>query len=235
MHRRFFAQEDSMKHRIALIAGLLTALGAIFGVTATAAQAASDAGSPPVEAAAPAGSTFTITAEATYGILNGKAYYHLIKGELIGHYHPSIPRAASSEAPQAGATSCTEYIGNVSRSGRFHWYTSFRCNGVGINEVFSQMWRSSWSGPRGYSSWGYTGWTISNPVSDNWSIGCNNGHGYYDYYPVMYGDNAYVGQGPTIRSANQLNHVDCGPTVLRPLIESAARWSWSPDTARRIR
>jgi hypothetical protein len=38
--RSFIAQEDTMKHRIALIVALLTALGALFGISATAAQAA---------------------------------------------------------------------------------------------------------------------------------------------------------------------------------------------------
>lgn len=203
-----------MKHGIMLIAGLVTALGAIFGISATAARAAPAAISSPSRTAALSRPAFTITAEATYGISNGKAYYHVVKGELVGRYKPSIPRiTASSDDHQARALSCTEYIGNVSLSGSFRWYTSYRCNAGGFNEVFSQLWRSSWSGPRGYSGWGYTGWTISNPVSDNWTIGCNRGHGYYDYYPVMYGDNTFAGQGPTIRSANQLNHVNCGPTA----------------------
>ena len=48
-------------------------------------------------------------------------------------------------------------------------------------------------------------------ISQNWSIGCNYGTSYYTYYPVMYGWSTGTGQGPTIRSNNQLN-AHCGTT-----------------------
>jgi hypothetical protein len=75
----------------------------------------------------------------------------------------------------------------------------------------TQMWRSSWSGPRGYSNWAYTSVAYSDYVSEDWGIGCNNGKGTYTYYPVMKGWSATIGTGPTVKSSNSLRY-DCGTT-----------------------
>lgn len=78
------------------------------------------------------------------------------------------------------------------------------------------MWRSSWSGPRGYSSWSTYpsgGLSYANVITTYWYLGCNNGKGYYDYYPVVEGYATNIGTGPKVRSDNQLNHQDCGTSA----------------------
>ena len=83
----------------------------------------------------------------------------------------------------------------------------------GLQFVSTQMWRSSWSGPRGYSAWvssHTTSAAVLGPIY--WNVYCNNGKGYYDYYPVVQGYASRLGWGPTVRTSNDF-HYDCGPSA----------------------
>ena len=79
-----------------------------------------------------------------------------------------------------------------------------------MQSQYTQMWRSSWLGPVGYGGWANTELSFENFVSQNWSIACNYGTGMYNYYPVMYGYASNLGDGPTIRSDNELDGDHCG-------------------------
>lgn len=193
-----------------------TALLASVSVLGTAAvpAAADDAGSSPV--AAPSGDyVSTVVASATWGISDGRPFVHVTKGQVMGDGTPQPPASGTPTTPAASGN-CTEEISNVSRHGGFYWSTSQICSGhFGAQDMKTQMWRSSWSGPRGYGSWAYypaKGLASQRSISRNWTLACNNGKGYYDYYPVMQGYASSLGSGPVIRSDNQLNHQDCGPT-----------------------
>jgi len=198
----------------ALLAGATAFLAGVSVLSALAAPAsAGTAGSSPV--AAPSGEyVSTVVASATWGVSNGQPFVRVTKGKIVGDYKPQVPSA--SKAILAASGNCTEDISDVSRHGGFYWSTSQICSGYfGAQDMKTQMWRSSWSGPRGYGSWAYypaSGLASQRSISRNWTIACNNGKGYYDYYPVMQGYASSLGSGPVIRSGNQLNHQDCGPT-----------------------
>ncbi len=109
---------------------------------------------------------------------------------------------------------CHEEIYDYYRNGNFYWATKQTCTGFyGLQFVSTQMWRSSWSGPRGYSAWvssHTTSAAVLGPIC--WNVYCNNGKGYYDYYPVVQGYASRLGWGPTVRTSNSL-HYDCGPSA----------------------
>lgn len=91
----------------------------------------------------------------------------------------------------------------------FQWETSQWCSGAfGQQYQRTQMWRSSWSGPRGYGGWGTTAFTTDYHQSAKWTVRCGNG-GTYDYYPVVEGYASAIGYSPTVRSDNQLRR-QCG-------------------------
>ena len=144
--------------------------------------------------------------------MNGmvRPFMHLISGRIVGKY-----KLSKITATPAVTAVYTEYISDLSKQNGnypFCWETSQTCSGpFGDQYMATQMWHSSYSGPRGYGGWAYDGPSPNSFISQNWSIGCNYGTGYYTYYPVMYGWATNVGQGPTIRSDNQLN-AHCGTT-----------------------
>ncbi|MFI6475433.1 hypothetical protein ACIBL5_34960 [Streptomyces sp. NPDC050516] len=69
----------------------------------------------------------------------------------------------------------------------------------GSQKLQTQMWRSSWSGPRGYNDWHGTGSTTNRFIDYGWSTDCNGG-GTYTYYPVMQGYASGIGWGSKTRS-----------------------------------
>ncbi|MGW3665636.1 hypothetical protein [Streptomyces sp. NPDC005141] len=77
------------------------------------------------------------------------------------------------------------------------------------------MWRSSWSGPRGYNNWHGTGLTANSFIDYGWSTDCNGGGGTYTYYPVMQGYASGIGWGPKTRSDNELRK-GCGTRSPNP-------------------
>jgi hypothetical protein len=79
----------------------------------------------------------------------------------------------------------------------------------------SQMWRSSWSGPRGYNNWHGTGLTSNSFIDYGWSTDCNDGGGTYTYYLVMQGYASGIGWGPKPRSNNDLRK-GCGTRSPNP-------------------
>jgi hypothetical protein len=145
-----------------------------------------------------------------YGIVNGKPFAHVIKGQLVGKYQLSGITATPDQTVR-----CTEYISDVSKENGNHpfkWETMQTCSGpFGDQYMATQMWRSSYLEPVGYGGWAYSPHTSNGFTSENWSIGCNYGKGEYNYYPVMYGWTVGLGQGPTIRSDNTLDNDHCGP------------------------
>lgn len=153
-------------------------------------------------------------ASATWGVRNGKPFYHASKGALVGRYVPDIPKVGSATP---AVRQCTEYISDVSFSGgKFKWTTRNTCyqGAVGM-DIHSQMLRSSYRGDLGYSAWAIypaEGLYHGTQLVVNWTIGCSSGKGFYNYHPIMYAYSEGFGTGPTIRSNNQLNHVDCGPS-----------------------
>jgi hypothetical protein len=194
---------------------LLGAVAVCAVVVAGAGAAVASAGSqvPRLVGGAPVSN---VGAEASYGIAaDGHPFMHLIKGRIVGKYKLSKISAAPTVTPDV-AVSCTEEISNVTKaSGNhpFYWSTSQTCRGAfGDQYVATQMWRSSYSGPRGYGSWAYSAHSSGTFISQNWTISCNWEHGKYNYYPVMYGWATAAGQGPTIRSDNTLDNTDCGPS-----------------------
>ncbi|MFD3647509.1 hypothetical protein ACFWVT_10585 [Streptomyces cyaneofuscatus] len=92
----------------------------------------------------------------------------------------------------------------------FSWVTSQVCSGsYGSQRIETQMWRSSWSGPRGYDIWRKTKSTTKSFIDYGWSVDCNDGGGTYTYYPVMKGFATGVGSSPTTRADNELRK-NCG-------------------------
>jgi hypothetical protein len=195
---------------------IAVSVGALLITLAPPALAGGSTAPVPVGAAASAGHISKVVASATWGVSNGKPFVKITKGTIVGHYKPSALKVDHANVPAASGN-CTEDISNVTRSGGFYWSTSQICSGhFGAQDMKTQMWRSSYSGPRGYTSWAYypaSGLYSRSSISQNWTIACNNGRGYYDYYPVMQGYASSLGSGPVIRSGNQLNHQDCGPTA----------------------
>jgi hypothetical protein len=115
----------------------------------------------------------------------------------------------------AAAAKCSIYISDVSFRGSganacFSWETSQVCSGsYGSQRIETQMWRSSWSGPRGYDVWHGTKSTTKSFIDYGWSVDCNDGGGTYTYYPVMKGFATGVGSSPTTRADNELRK-NCG-------------------------
>ncbi|MGI8447923.1 MAG: hypothetical protein ACR2MP_12240 [Streptosporangiaceae bacterium] len=152
-------------------------------------------------------------AAAEWGVTNGKPWYKILKGTQVGKYTPNPPALRPTALP-AVTTYCHEQVDNISLSGRtFYWDTWQECFGnYGLQDMRTQMWRSSWSGWRGYGAW--TPDTPSPPTSasyifDNWTLGCGSG-GKYDYTAAMSGWASQIGRGPNIRAANTLRQYYCG-------------------------
>ncbi|MGH3155469.1 MAG: hypothetical protein ACRDNF_02665, partial [Streptosporangiaceae bacterium] len=116
-----------------------------------------------------------IGAEAVWGVKNGKRFMHLIKGRVVGKYSLKEIKLARTER----AYGCTEYISNVSKvngNNPFTWVTQQTCNpGFGYQWMSTQMWRSSYRGPVGYSGWSSTPEQTVDFISRNWDIGCDYG------------------------------------------------------------
>jgi hypothetical protein len=208
---RSFPFRAQLRSRVFVFALAFLTAASIISALAPRSLASTTSGAP---VAAPPGSSSTILASATWGVSNGKAFFRITKGVEVGRYKPQIASTDSKVVPAASG-SCTETISDVTRSGGFYWATSQICSGYfGAQDLKTQMLRSSWSGPRGYGAWAYlpaSGLASQSYLSQNWTIACNNGTGYYDYYPVMQGYASNLGSGPVVRSNNQLNSQDCGP------------------------
>jgi len=201
----------------------LATVGALLPATASAHKLDPPADSASTQAVATAtvprhvgsGNTGSVIASATWGVSNGKSFVRVTKGIAVGEYRLEAEKTGGPSVPGQNAL-CTEDISDVTRHGGFYWSTSQICSGFfGAQDMSTQMWRSSWSGPRGYGGWAWyppKRLASQSYISENWTIACNNGKGYYDYYPVMQGYASNIGSGPVIRSANQFNHQDCGPT-----------------------
>lgn len=119
--------------------------------------------------------------------------------------------SSSSETMTAASATCTVYISDVyvAYNNDFKWETNQFCSGsFGQQYHRTQMWRSSWSGPRGYGGWGTTPLTTATSQPRTWTIRCGSG-GTYDYYPVIEGYASAIGYSPTTRSNNQLRR-SCG-------------------------
>ncbi|MFE7774478.1 hypothetical protein ACFU5O_11340 [Streptomyces sp. NPDC057445] len=136
-------------------------------------------------------------------------------GELFSYtYKAGEAKPAGAPAAPAAAR-CSVYISDVKFLGGganawFQWETSQVCSGsFGTQKLQTQMWRSSWSGPRGYNNWRSSRSTTNNFIDYGWSSDCNDGGGTYTYYPVMKGYASGIGWGPTTRSDNELRK-GCG-------------------------
>jgi hypothetical protein len=190
--------------RLLSASALLAAVTGLAALAVPASATSATTTTSPIQASGNHNST--VVASATWGVSNGKSFVRVTKGVVVGQYRPNAVAASGS---------CTETISNVTRSGGFYWSTSQLCSGYfGAQDMKTQMWRSSWSGPRGYGSWAYypsSGLLSQSYIQRYWTIACNNGKGYYNYYPVMQGYASSLGSGPVIRSGNQLNNQDCGP------------------------
>ncbi|MGW3913032.1 hypothetical protein ACWEBX_16135 [Streptomyces sp. NPDC005070] len=137
-------------------------------------------------------------------------------------YKPGEGKPARRAAPATAG--CSVYISDVSFHGAgagawFQWETSQACSGsfgsFGSQKLQSQMWRSSWSGPRGYNDGHGTGLTSNSFIDYGWSTDCNDGGGTDTYYPVMQGDASGIGWGPKTRSDNELRK-GCGTSSPNP-------------------
>lgn len=178
--------------------------------------------------AAPAASDNTNSSVA-YVMVDG---HRVVAGTTIGEWGKTttgerysftyIAGDAKPAAPAApAAAACSVYISDVSLYGAgagawFSWETSQACSGAfGTQGLETQMWRSSWSGPRGYNNWHDTGASANSFIDYGWSTDCNDGGGTYTYYPVMKGYASGIGTGPTTRSNNDLRK-GCGTRSPNP-------------------
>ena len=141
-------------------------------------------------------------------------------GELYSFtYKAGEAKPAALAAPAAAR--CSVYISDVSFHGAgagawFQWETSQACSGsFGSQKLQTQMWRSSWSGPRGYNDWHGTGLTSNSFIDYGWSTDCDDGGGTYTYYPVMQDYASGIGWGPKTRSDNELRK-RCGTRSPNP-------------------
>ncbi|MEU5438444.1 hypothetical protein AB0G73_34540 [Streptomyces sp. NPDC020719] len=195
-------------------AGLTAAAALAFGAPASVAASSAPGGTAPASG---------------YVIVNG---HRVVAGTIIGEWgrtargeRYSFTYKAGEARPAApvgpAAASCSVYISDVSFLGSganawFQWETSQACSGsYGSQKLQTQMWRSSWSGPRGYNNWHSTGLTTSNFIDFGWSTDCNDGGGTYTYYPVMQGYASGIGWGPKTRSNNDLRK-GCGTRSPNP-------------------
>lgn len=131
---------------------------------------------------------------------------------LSKKYSQGSPEATLiSPAATRSWSVCTVYISDVYiyYSNDFRWRTNQWCSGAfGVQRHRTQMWRSSWSGPRGYGSWAYTNWTSNFDDPKVWGLRCGSG-GTYTYYPVVQGEATAIGSSPIVRADNQLRR-SCG-------------------------
>lgn len=131
----------------------------------------------------------------------------VVDAELVGTAASTNaePETVPFQAVQAASAVCSVFISDVSFfiGQGFDWETSQTCSGAfGEQRHRTQMWRSSWSGPRGYGNWSqWTPWTVGSFVSRHWNIACGGG-GTYDYYPVVVGTSSVIGSSPAVRSDN---------------------------------
>ena len=143
------------------------------------------------------------------------ALWRSARPALLQNSAPSFGAAAQTTAasvsPAATAASCTETLTGFTYSTKtFSWNTDQVCTGAfGEQNQTTQMWRSSWSGPRGYGNWAATALTAANIKTYYRNIACNSGKGKYVYYPVMQGYATNIGWGPEVKSAYSLGKFDC--------------------------
>ncbi|MBB5122084.1 hypothetical protein AF335_08580 [Streptomyces eurocidicus] len=196
-----------------VVAGLATATVLSLGTSASAVTPAS-----PGDASPSAGHVSVDGHRVVRGTTIGE-WGRTTDGELYSFtYKAGETRPA---APAAPAARCSVYISDVAFHGAgagawFQWETSQACSGsFGSQKLQTQMWRSSWSGPRGYNNWHGTDATSNNFIDFGWSSDCNDGGGTYTYYPVMQGYASGIGWGPTTRSNNDLRK-GCGTRAPNP-------------------
>ncbi|WP_158717032.1 hypothetical protein [Streptomyces rimosus] len=169
-------------------------------------------------------------APATPGPSDGRVMvdgHPVVAGTTIGEWGKTTDGKLYSftykagEAKPAVPATPSVYISDVSFHGAgastyFQWVTSQACSGsFGSQKLQTQMWRSSWSGPRGYNNWHGTGLTSRSFIDYGWSTDCNDGGGTYTYYPVMQGYASGIGWGPKTRSDNELRK-GCGTRSPNP-------------------
>ena len=126
---------------------------------------------------------------------------------------PAPAAALSPSGAQAGT--CSLYISNtwLNRTATFENETSQTGSGFyGAAYQLYQVWRSSWSGPRGYSAWGNSATTTAPYQDIYWNTRCHWGGGTYDYYGVIQGYASQLGWGPQVMAENTLRK-PCGDTA----------------------
>ena len=141
---------------------------------------------------------------------------------------PTSPADAAPESPapaeSAAPTDAPSADPNAAPAGTkvqllgitdFVWFYEQTCIGnFVVQDVSTQLWRSSWSGPRGYSGWvTYPDQPTTNSYfSTYFYVRCNHERGFYDYYPVADGWSEGAGRAPRVNPGYQLRE-DCGPNA----------------------
>ncbi|WP_439033251.1 hypothetical protein [Gordonia terrae] len=150
---------------------------------------------------------------------NGQRWFVIDKGTLSA----APANSRQLQAPPAGpgtrqvVTSCRNELTEFELLGitDFVWFYEQTCIGnFVVQDVSTQLWRSSWSGPRGYSGWvTYPDQPTTNSYfSSYFYVRCNHERGFYDYYPVADGWSEGAGRAPRVNPGYQLRE-DCGPNA----------------------
>jgi hypothetical protein len=197
------------------------AITVVVVMVVTVGQAQASTGQSRTPAAVRRSSAGTVLAAADWGVdTGGKPRVRVESGTLVERPANSttISTVATARGVDLAAPSwhCHEEIDGFNLGGAgpsFRWWTEQICTGAfKSQDLKTQLWRSSWSGPRGYGSWVYSDVTFGTQLGPlYWSIKCHVHAGYYDYYPVMRGYNTAGGWGPTVRSSRSVRHQPCGP------------------------
>ena len=182
-------------------------------------------------------------AAVTWGVAaSGQKWYSNSNSKVISTVPKDVKKVSAAEAKKltaaVGATKsistlnavkpnlltpntptgvCSLYLGYINGGAAgFRWKTDQICSGYyGAIETKTQIWRSSWSGPRGYSPWILypsvsAGLYYGPELTVNWSVGCSLGGGYYDYNGVAQGYASQLGWSVVVQSTNKLSQLNCG-------------------------
>jgi hypothetical protein len=196
------------------------------GLSTAGVASASNTNPAPTSSAGGQRPTLHVLAEAVWGVnAQGQPFMHVIKGRIVGNYslrqiktayERSLAAHKTKATPNVPAitTACYEVMGNISKAlGNvpFYWTIQQTCHGSYYEQNMStQLWRSSYRGPLGYSSWVISHGYLEDFIDQTWKDNCNWDTGNYKYNSAGQGWAEGIGFGPIITSPNFVNTANCG-------------------------
>lgn len=127
-----------------------------------------------------------IPKSGTHGVIGKSA-----DGRVFSYTWRSEASAPSIQEFEAAPALCSYYVSDLTynrpgSSSYFSWSTTSTCTGsFGSVKHSTQVWRSSWRGWIGYSSWATSAYRSEQSVTWTWTVPCGDSGGWYDYVAAL--------------------------------------------------